>query len=200
MRAWVWRRGRRWRSSSGATSRTSRRTACEETLAFLGGDPANTGLTWETLPGRLTPSQMRIDVAPETVVAWYRREHLEMTPDQVLIGRKLRQQLSGRRVWRSAAAASLPDNRATISGRPLVGWPTRPGSPLRGVRDDADYPSSGRVPASASITTPSVSSCGRMRGSASPGAYSRYSGTPDRPCRRSSAVMASSRRVQSPTR
>ena len=33
----------------------------------------------------------------------------------------------------------------------------------------------------ASTTTPSVSSCGNTRGSADPGAYSRYSGTPDRP-------------------
>ena len=30
--------------------------------------------------------------------------------------------------------------------------------------------------------------------------YSRYSGTPERPCACSSRVMASSRRVQSPTR
>lgn len=69
----------------------------EETLAFLGNDPANEGLTWETLPGRLTPSQMRIDVAPEEVVAWYRREHPEMTPDQVLI-----RATTAARSWRAA--------------------------------------------------------------------------------------------------
>ena len=82
----------------------------EETLAFLGNDPANAGLTWETLPGRLTPSQMRIDVAPEDVVAWYRREHPEMTPDQVLI-----RATTAARSWRAAvieaemrAAAGTP--------------------------------------------------------------------------------------------
>ncbi|TPW01698.1 MAG: para-nitrobenzyl esterase [bacterium] len=69
----------------------------EETLAFLGGDPANAGLTWEALPARLTPSQMRIDVAPEEVVAWYRREHPGMSPDQVLI-----RAATAARSWRAA--------------------------------------------------------------------------------------------------
>lgn len=69
----------------------------EETLAFLGNDPANTGLTWDSLPARLTPSQMRIDVAPEEVAAWYRREHPEMTPDQVLI-----RATTAARSWRAA--------------------------------------------------------------------------------------------------
>ena len=69
----------------------------EETLAFLGGDPANAGLTWDALPARLTPSQMRIDVAPEEVVAWYRREHPEMSPDQVLI-----RATTAARSWRAA--------------------------------------------------------------------------------------------------
>lgn len=82
----------------------------EETLAFLGGDPANSGLTWETLPGRMTPSQMRIDVAPEAVVDWYRRAHPEMSPDQVLI-----RATTAARSWRAAvieaemrAAAGTP--------------------------------------------------------------------------------------------
>ena len=69
----------------------------EETLAFLGGDPANAGLTWDTLPARLTPSQMRIDVAPEEVVAWYRVNHREMSPDQVLI-----RATTAARSWRAA--------------------------------------------------------------------------------------------------
>jgi para-nitrobenzyl esterase len=69
----------------------------EETLAFLGGDPANFGLTWESLPARLTPAQMRIDVAPEEVVAWYRREHPGMSPDQVLI-----RATTAARSWRGA--------------------------------------------------------------------------------------------------
>lgn len=82
----------------------------EETLAFIGHDPANVGLTWDTLPARLTPAQMRIDVAPEEVVAWYRREHPQMTPDQVLI-----RATTAARSWRAAvieaemrAAAGTP--------------------------------------------------------------------------------------------
>ena len=69
----------------------------EETLAFLGGDPANAGLTWDALPARLTPSQMRIDVTPEEVVAWYRANHPEMSPDQVLI-----RATTAARSWRAA--------------------------------------------------------------------------------------------------
>ena len=69
----------------------------EETLAFLGNDPANAGLTWDALPARLTPSQMRIDVAPEDVVAWYRAEHPEMSPDEVLI-----RATTAARSWRAA--------------------------------------------------------------------------------------------------
>lgn len=69
----------------------------EETLAFLGNDPANAGLTWDSLPARLTPSQMRIDVAPEDVVAWYRAGHPEMSPDQVLI-----RATTAARSWRAA--------------------------------------------------------------------------------------------------
>ena len=69
----------------------------EETLAFLGGDPANAGLTWDALPARLTPSQMRIDVTPEEVVAWYRDNHPEMSPDQVLI-----RATTAARSWRAA--------------------------------------------------------------------------------------------------
>ena len=69
----------------------------EETLAFLGNDPANAGLTWDTLTARMTPSQMRIDVAPEEVVAWYRANHPGMSPDQVLI-----RATTAARSWRGA--------------------------------------------------------------------------------------------------
>lgn len=69
----------------------------EETLAFLGNDPANAGLTWDALPARLTPAQMRIDIAPEEVVAWYRQTHPQMTPDEVLI-----RATTAARSWRAA--------------------------------------------------------------------------------------------------
>ena len=83
----------------------------EETLAFLGNDPANTNLTWDSLPGRLTPSQMRIDVAPEQVIAFYRDLYPQMSPDEVL----LRATTAGR-CWRAAVIeldwpARLPNGR-----------------------------------------------------------------------------------------
>jgi para-nitrobenzyl esterase len=69
----------------------------DETLAFLGADPANANLTWDTLPHRLTPDQLRIDIAPEVVIAWYRQSHPEMSPDQVLIAAT-----TAGRSWRGA--------------------------------------------------------------------------------------------------
>lgn len=86
----------------------------EETLAFLGNDPANAGLSWDDLPGRLTPSQMRIDVAPEEVVAWYRREHPRMTPDQVLI-----RATTAARSWR---AAVIEAEMRAVQGSPAFVW------------------------------------------------------------------------------
>ncbi|WP_324797164.1 carboxylesterase/lipase family protein [Brevundimonas sp.] len=108
----------------------------EETLAFLGADPANAGLTWETLPGRLTPSQMRIDVAPETVVAWYRREHPEMTPDQVLI-----RATTAARSWRAAVVEA--EMRAA-QGSPAwvyqLDWPGRLANGRTGAFHTSDIP------------------------------------------------------------
>lgn len=69
----------------------------EETLAFMGNDPANANLTWETLPARLSPDVMRIDIAPEMVIEGYRRMKPDWTPDQVLIGAT-----TAGRSWRAA--------------------------------------------------------------------------------------------------
>jgi para-nitrobenzyl esterase len=69
----------------------------DETLAFMGADPANQGLAWETLAARMTPAAMRIDIAPETVIAAYRRMRPDWTPDQVLIGAT-----TAGRSWRAA--------------------------------------------------------------------------------------------------
>ncbi|RZJ01383.1 MAG: carboxylesterase/lipase family protein [Brevundimonas sp.] len=69
----------------------------DETLAFMGGDPANRNLTWETLPGRMGYSALRIDVAPEVVIEAYRKMKPDWTPDQVLIGAT-----TAGRSWRAA--------------------------------------------------------------------------------------------------
>lgn len=108
----------------------------EETLAFLGPDPANAGLSWETLPARLTPAQMRIDVAPEAVVAWYRREHPEMTPDEVLI----RATTAGRS-WRAAVIEAEARAR---QGSPAfvyqLDWPARLANGRTGAFHTSDIP------------------------------------------------------------
>lgn len=108
----------------------------EETLAFLGDDPANAGLTWEALPGRLTPSQMRLDVAPEEVVAWYRREHPQMTPDQVLI-----RATTAARSWR---AAVIEAEMRAAQGSPAyvyqLDWPARLPNGRTGAFHTSDIP------------------------------------------------------------
>lgn len=108
----------------------------EETLAFLGSDPANAGLTWETLPGRLTPSQMRIDVAPEEVVGWYRREHPGMTPDEVLI-----RATTAARSWR---AAVIEAEMRAAAGTPAyvyqLDWASRMPNGRTGAFHTSDIP------------------------------------------------------------
>lgn len=69
----------------------------EETLGFMGGDPNNRNLTWDTLASRLTYSALRIDIEPEPVIAAYRAMHPDWTPDEVLI----RATTAGRS-WRAA--------------------------------------------------------------------------------------------------
>lgn len=83
----------------------------DETLAFLGADPRNVGLTWESLVQRLTPDQLRLDVAPEEVVAAYRRMRPELSPDEVLIAAT-----TAGRSWRAALIE--------LEARALQGAPT----------------------------------------------------------------------------
>ena len=108
----------------------------EETLMFLGNDPANAGLTWESLPARLTPSQMRIDVAPEEVVAWYRREHPEMSPDEVLI-----RATTAARSWR---AAVIEAEMRAAQGSPAfvyqLDWASRMPNGRAGAYHTSDIP------------------------------------------------------------
>ena len=69
----------------------------DETRAFLGGDLTNYSLTWDDLPGRMTLANMRIDVAPEGVIAAYRAMHPDWTPSQVFFAAT-----TAARSWRGA--------------------------------------------------------------------------------------------------
>jgi len=54
----------------------------DESRAFNGNDPDNFTLTWDTLPGKLRTRQY-VDIAPETVIAEYRRLYPEYSPSEV---------------------------------------------------------------------------------------------------------------------
>ncbi len=82
----------------------------DETRAFLGGDPANFALAWDDLPARMTVANMRIDVAPEGVIAAYRQMHPNWSPSDVFFAAT-----TAARSWRGAvieaearAAAGTP--------------------------------------------------------------------------------------------
>ena len=68
----------------------------DETRAFLGNDPANFTLTWETLPAKLREQQYS-DLSPDVVVAEYRRLYPDYTPTEVFFAAT-----TAGRSWRGA--------------------------------------------------------------------------------------------------
>ena len=108
----------------------------EETLGFMGNDPANAGLTWDALAARMTPGVMRIDVDPAVVIAAYRRMHPDWSPDQVLIGAT-----TAGRSWRGAVIEAEERARA---GSPAwayqLDFPGEMASGRKGAFHTADIP------------------------------------------------------------
>ena len=68
----------------------------DETRAFLGGDPHNFALDWDTLPAKLR-TQQYVDIDPHAVVAEYRRLHPDYTPSEVFFAAT-----TAGRSWRGA--------------------------------------------------------------------------------------------------
>ena len=68
----------------------------DETRAFLGNDPANFALNWDTLPERLRRFQF-VDLDPATVVAEYRRLYPAYTPSEMFFAAT-----TAGRSWRGA--------------------------------------------------------------------------------------------------
>lgn len=68
----------------------------DETRAFLGGNERNHRLTWEELPDRLGP-ELRVDIAPETVIAEYRKLYPAYSPSEVFFAAS-----TASRSWRAA--------------------------------------------------------------------------------------------------
>ena len=68
----------------------------DETRAFLGNDPANFALTWETLPAKLREQQYS-DLSPDVVIAEYRSLYPHYTPSEVFFAAT-----TAGRSWRGA--------------------------------------------------------------------------------------------------
>jgi para-nitrobenzyl esterase len=108
----------------------------EETLGFMGDDPRNHGLTWDSLAARLTPGVMRIDITPEAVIAGYRAMHPDWSPDRVLIAAT-----TAGRSWRGAVIEAEERARA---GAPAwvyqLDFPGELASGRQGAFHTADIP------------------------------------------------------------
>jgi len=68
----------------------------DETRAFLGNDPANHALTWESLPGKLEREQY-VDLRPQRVIEAYRRLYPHYSPSEVFFAAT-----TAGRSWRGA--------------------------------------------------------------------------------------------------
>lgn len=101
----------------------------DETRAFLGGDPANYSLTWDDLPGRMTLANMRIDIAPEGVIAAYRAMHPDWSPSDVFFAAT-----TAARSWRGAI---IEAEARAAAGTPAFVYQLNWTSPIDGGRRGA---------------------------------------------------------------
>lgn len=95
----------------------------DETRAFLGHDPANFALTWDTLPARLAQEQY-VDLSPQVVIAEYRRLYPHYTPSEVFFAAT-----TAGRSWRGAVEEAEARAR---QGAPTWVYQLDWGSPLDG--------------------------------------------------------------------
>ncbi|WP_448134922.1 carboxylesterase/lipase family protein [Stenotrophomonas rhizophila] len=95
----------------------------DETRAFLGNDPANFALTWETLPAKLEKEQY-VDLLPSVVIAEYRRLYPHYTPSEVFFAAT-----TAGRSWRGAVEELGARAR---QGAPTWAYQLDWGSPLDG--------------------------------------------------------------------
>ena len=108
----------------------------DETLAFLGNDPANFALTWDDLPGKLTLANLRVDIAPEPVIAEYRRLYPDYTPSQVFFAAT-----TAARSWRAAIIeAELRAQQGSPAFVYQLDWPSTLANGHRGAPHTSDIP------------------------------------------------------------
>ncbi len=100
----------------------------DETRAFLGNDPANFELTWETLPARLEKQQY-VDLRPQRVIDEYRRLYPHYTPSEVFFAAT-----TAGRSWRGAVEELEARARQPAGAAPTWAYQLDWGSPLDGGR------------------------------------------------------------------
>lgn len=95
----------------------------DETRAFLGNDPANFALSWDTLPAKLEKEQY-VDLLPALVIARYRQLYPHYTPSEVFFAAT-----TAGRSWRGAVEELEARAR---QGAPTWAYQLDWGSPLDG--------------------------------------------------------------------
>jgi para-nitrobenzyl esterase len=100
----------------------------DETRAFLGNDPANFTLTWETLPAQLQRQQF-VDLLPQTVIAEYRRLYPHYTPSEVFFAAT-----TAGRSWRGAVEELEARARQPSGAAPTWAYQLDWGSPVEQAR------------------------------------------------------------------
>ncbi|PSD23063.1 carboxylesterase, partial [Stenotrophomonas maltophilia] len=96
----------------------------DETRAFLGNDPANFTLTWDTLPAQLQRQQF-VDLLPQTVIAEYRRLYPHYTPSEVFFAAT-----TAGRSWRGAVEELEARARQPSGAAPTWAYQLDWGSPV----------------------------------------------------------------------
>lgn len=107
----------------------------DETRGFYGPDhPKIVGLDWDNLPGRMA-GELRIDAHPEWVVAEYRRQFPDYTPEQVFYAAT-----TAGRSWRGQVIEAEERARAGVPGYVYqLDFPS-PVEPRRGAPHAFDIP------------------------------------------------------------
>lgn len=98
----------------------------DETRAFLGNDPANFTLTWDTLPAKLEKQQY-VDLRPQRVIETYRRLYPHYTPSEVFFAAT-----TAGRSWRGAVEELEARARQPAGAAPTWAYQLDWGSPLDG--------------------------------------------------------------------
>lgn len=106
----------------------------DETRNLIGGgDPSAFDLTWEALPARLFPA-MRVDIAPETVIAEYRRLYPQYSPSDVFFAAT-----TAGRSWRGAVEELQARALQSAGAAPTWAYQLDWASPLDGGKWGAPH-------------------------------------------------------------